>query len=434
LLIKVLQLLLLQLRFGLVRIDAQDDCKLLIYFILFILIIYSFCNNRTEFKGAVLTIAAQNGIPIIRGRAYYPETQGAVEKANSIFKARLFTCQAEAGVGLSDWLYFLAEIVLCINTIRPLSLLAYITLFEVWFGRVPYWLTEQVLDIRNRPIALDSDTDDEDNCSTNSEESNFERNTYKDSNANEDTNSNAGYPPETDDEAEGYILTAIEQRIKANNILVAEKIVYKSKRKAILFADGILVTLAIPSKMRLSLEPKRMLCRIIKYIQGRYTLTFKFGRFKGTWTASQLNRIQDLESGVEIPLYWPDNGPTIALTQAVQLSNYRGTVASMHKPNRDAAAQRTKALAVAAKALEVVASLAPPRDKPANQLAQELAQEVAQEVSPEPAPEVPIALGSGPGRELGTRKRKRTAKAVAAATLSAPARSLRSSGSKRQRR
>ena len=112
----------------------------------------------------------------------------------------------------------------------------------------------------------------------------------------------------------------------------------------------------------------------------------------------------------------------------------------MHKPNRDAVAQRTKALAVAAKALEVVASLAPPRDEPADQLAQALAQEVAREVAqevvpevalepaPEVAPEVAIASGSGPGRELGTRKRKRTTKAVV------PARSLRSSRRKRQRR
>jgi hypothetical protein len=52
----------------------------------------------------------------------------------------------------------------------------------------------------------------------------------------------------------------------------------------------------------------------------------------------------------------------------------------MHKPNRDATLQWTKALGVAAKALEVVASLAPPHDEPADQLAQELAQEVAPEV------------------------------------------------------
>jgi hypothetical protein len=85
-----------------------------------------------------------------------------------------------------------------------------------------------------------------------------------------------------------------------------------------------------------------------------------------------------------------------------------------------------KLLAVAAKALEVVASLAPPHDEPADQLAQELVQEVA--------PEVAIASGSGLRRELGARKRKRTAKAVVPAIVSAPARFLRSSGRKRQKR
>jgi hypothetical protein len=45
-------------------------------------------------------------------------------------------------------------------------LLAYVTLFEVWFGRAPHWLTERVLDVRNWPIALDLDVDDEDDCST----------------------------------------------------------------------------------------------------------------------------------------------------------------------------------------------------------------------------------------------------------------------------
>jgi hypothetical protein len=47
----------------------------------------------------------------------------------------------------------------------------------------------------------------------------------------------------------------------------------------------------------------------------------------------------------------------MALTQAVQLSNYRGTIASMKKPNRDPDVERTKALAAA---IKVVASLAPP--------------------------------------------------------------------------
>jgi hypothetical protein len=73
------------------------------------------------------------------------------------------------------------------------------------------------LNVRSRPIASDSDADNEDN-------SDFE-NSDSIGDINEDANSDAEYPPKTDDEAEDYILTAIEQRIQANNALVADKIV-----------------------------------------------------------------------------------------------------------------------------------------------------------------------------------------------------------------
>jgi hypothetical protein len=227
---------------------------------------------------------------------------------------------------------FLPEIALCVNTVRPSSLLAYITPFDVWFGREPHWLTERT--IKSWPIIVDSNDEDQD------AEDNIDD---KDS---LDNNSDNKYP-KTDDEAKEYILTAIKQRIKANNAIVAKKMVQKSKKQATVFEEGSLVTLAIPAKIRLSLEPKRLLCRVIHCIRGRYTLTFKFGRIKGSWTASELNGIDTPESGQDIPHYWPDNGPTTPLTQAVQLSNYRGTVPSMRKPNRDATAERTKALAVA---------------------------------------------------------------------------------------
>jgi hypothetical protein len=77
----------------------------------------------------------------------------------------------------------------------------------------------------------------------------------------------------------------------------------------------------------------------------------------------------------------------------------------MRKPNRDATAKRTKALAVAAKALEVVASLAPLIDEAAIQLAQELAQEVAPEVAQTVAPEV---LDSSPRTYYCIRNQART--------------------------
>jgi hypothetical protein len=62
----------------------------------------------------------------------------------------------------------------------------------------------------------------------------------------------------------------------------------------------------------------------------------------------------------------------MTLTQAVQLSNYRGTIASMKKPNQDLDVERTKALAAAAAAIEVVASLALPLLDASNQIALEL--------------------------------------------------------------
>jgi hypothetical protein len=138
-------------------------------------------------------------------------------------------------------------------------------------------LTERT--IGNRPIIIDSDDEDTGDNTDNED--------------NSDDNSDNEYP-ETDNKAEEYILTAIEQRIKANNAIVAEKIVRKSKKQAVVFKDGALVTLAIPAKIRLSLEPKRLLCCIIQYVHGRYTLTFKFGRIKGSWTASELNGIDTL--------------------------------------------------------------------------------------------------------------------------------------------
>jgi hypothetical protein len=40
---------------------------------------------------------------------------------------------------------------------------------------------------------------------------------------------------------------------------------------------------------------------------------------------------------------WPDSGPKISLTQAVQLFNGRGTLASIQKAGRDIEADQAKA-------------------------------------------------------------------------------------------
>jgi hypothetical protein len=45
----------------------------------------------------------------------------------------------------------LLEIALCVNTVRPSSLLAYITPFEVWFSREPHFLRARLLNADNKP-------------------------------------------------------------------------------------------------------------------------------------------------------------------------------------------------------------------------------------------------------------------------------------------
>jgi hypothetical protein len=88
----------------------------------------------------MLELAVRHGIPIINGWSYHPQTQGAVEKANGIFKARLLVCQQEAGCPATVWVWFLPEIALCVKTTRPSSLPAYISPFYVWYCREPHFL------------------------------------------------------------------------------------------------------------------------------------------------------------------------------------------------------------------------------------------------------------------------------------------------------
>jgi hypothetical protein len=85
-------------------------------------------------------------------------------------------------------------------------------------------------------------------------------NNNKGSNNKDNSKSNNAKYPKSDSKVEGFILTAIEQQVKASNAIVAKKMVKKSKKKGVVFQEGVLVTLAILAKIQLSLEPKRLLC------------------------------------------------------------------------------------------------------------------------------------------------------------------------------
>ena len=267
-----------------------------------------------------------------------------MEKANGIFKERLLACQREAGALAIEWVRFLPEIALCVNTTRPSSLPAYVTPFDVWFGREPHFLRARPLNSDNKP------------CDADGNELVFAAGEV-------DTGaSDGGYPnPNTEEdeepaiELEKWILNAIELRIRKNNVLVARRMVKKGAKKAQVFKEGSVVTLAIPSKMRRTTEPKRLPVRILSINKHSYTLVSRFGRLKGAFQAGQLNAVESNTLGLDIAVRWPATGPKILLTQAVQLFNGRGTLASIQKAGRDIAADRAKADKLVVEALDSVA-------------------------------------------------------------------------------
>jgi hypothetical protein len=78
-----------------------------------------------------------------------------------------------------------------------------------------------------------------------------------------------------------FILTAIEQQIRKNNVKVASRMVKKTTKKAQIFKESSVVTLAIPAKLRRSTKPKRLPVRILIITRGSFTLISRFRRLKG---------------------------------------------------------------------------------------------------------------------------------------------------------
>ena len=95
----------------------------------FILIILRFYDNGSEFKGALQILIDSLDIPIIKGRSYYPQTQGSVESSNGTFKDRLASIILE--IGKKDWINALLSIIKTINTTRPFSLSSHVTPYKV---------------------------------------------------------------------------------------------------------------------------------------------------------------------------------------------------------------------------------------------------------------------------------------------------------------
>ena len=82
-------------------------------------------------------------------------------------------------------------------------------------------------------------------------------------------------------ELEKWILNAIEERVRKNNVLVAGRMVQRVAKKAQIFERDCIVTVAIPSKLRRSTRPKRLPVWIIGITNHSHTLMSRFGRIKG---------------------------------------------------------------------------------------------------------------------------------------------------------
>ena len=56
------------------------------------------CDNSIEFKGAVKALCKSRGTKVVNRRAYYLQSQGSIEVANKIFKARLRVIQKDTSI------------------------------------------------------------------------------------------------------------------------------------------------------------------------------------------------------------------------------------------------------------------------------------------------------------------------------------------------
>jgi len=164
--------------------------------------------------------------------------------------------------GCSGWVELLPELALTINTTCSSALPRRKTLFEVWFGRKPHWLSPQPKDLN------EEDQDNEtDGCGD-----------------NEDDNNDDNNGPD-------LVLSEIETRVAANNARLHAQMIKANSSRSAIFAEGSIATLQIPPKLRLRTEPTRLPVRVIKYQNGQYLLQCQHGRLSGRYQGGQLNSI-----------------------------------------------------------------------------------------------------------------------------------------------
>ena len=94
------------------------------------------CDNETEFKGVLLILLKKYGVKILNGQPQHTQTQGLVEQANGVMKAKL-RCWLKEHPD-QGWTDALPDITLAINRQSHTSLGGRMP-YEVFYNRKPRW-------------------------------------------------------------------------------------------------------------------------------------------------------------------------------------------------------------------------------------------------------------------------------------------------------
>jgi hypothetical protein len=111
-----------------------------------------------------------------------------------------------------------------------------------------------------------------------------------------------------------------------------------------IFELGTIVTLKIPSKLRLSTESVRLPVRVLEYKNGQYMLQSRHGRLAGRYQGGELNTVDALivdligSSIRTSPEKKDGKDVTISLAKAVAAENNRGSITSAQRGGRKAKA------------------------------------------------------------------------------------------------
>lgn len=264
-----------------------------------------YCDNGTEFKGAVQDLCDRLGIKIIRGRAYHPQSQGSVEHSNGVFKARLRAVKGDQPASESKkWVKYLSAIESVMNSTSLSCLPRHTTPDEIWYGRAA-WPTSLV----------DEDESMEEGCGVaNSDE------TEED----EDRQSSSA------DEA--VVLSELSRQVFIKNAKQAERMKAKGGQSHTYKKEQV-VTLAIPKKNRMTAEFTRLPCIVTKVVKNSYALCCQWGHLKGLHQSGSLNPVLDgVVYNLTPPLiFCSPNSPKITIAEAVTKSNNRESISAMQK-------------------------------------------------------------------------------------------------------